>query len=253
MIVEYFRPETLVEALDLLSRKGIKTVPLGGGTALNQPSAEQVAAVDLQALGLNQVELHGQTLAVGAMTTLQAILEHPDTPEVLAKVIRYEASYNLRQAATIAGTLMSASGRSPFATLLLAWDALLEMHQAGKEPESVGLGDVLPVRVEALHNRLITKVILGQNVRVGYEYVARTPADLPLVCVSVARWPSGRTRLALGGYGAAPVLAMDGPQADGLEQAARDAYSQAGDEWASADYRREAAATLALRCFQALK
>ena len=34
------------------------------------------------------------------------------------------------------------------------------------------------------------------------------------------------------------------------EQAARDAYSRANDEWASAEYRMETAAVLARRCLQ---
>jgi hypothetical protein len=79
-------------------------------------------------------------------------------------------------------------------------------------------------------------------VRLAYEYVARTPADWPLVCAGVAAWPSGRTRVALGGFGEAPWLAMDGPTAHGAEFAAADAYSQAGDAWATAEYRREMAA-----------
>ena len=78
--------------------------------------------------------------------------------------------------------------------------------------------------------------------------IARTPADRPIVCVAAARWPSGRTRLALGGFGAAPTLAMDGPEDSGAQIAAASAYSQAGDEWASAEYRSEAAGILALRC-----
>lgn len=50
MVIEYNRPKTLDEALSLLSRKGIKTLPLGGGTILNQPSTERYAVVDLQSL-----------------------------------------------------------------------------------------------------------------------------------------------------------------------------------------------------------
>ena len=84
----------------------------------------------------------------------------------------------------------------------------------------------------------------------GYEYVARTPADQPIVCASVVRWPSGRTRLALGGYGTAPLLALDGTEPDGIDVAARSAYSQAADEWASAEYRSDVAGTLALRCLE---
>jgi CO/xanthine dehydrogenase FAD-binding subunit len=46
---------------------------------------------------------------------------------------------------------------------------------------------------------------------------------------------------------------MDGPEAGGIENAARNAYSQAGDQWASADYREEIAGILARRCLEKLK
>src|SRR5690606_22039911 len=93
---------------------------------------------------------------------------------------------------------------------------------------------------------------LPLNVHLAYEYVARTPADRPVVCASVARWPSGRTRVALGGYGAAPVLVLDGPEPGGAEAAAADAYSDAEDEWASAAYRSEIASVLVRRCLEEL-
>jgi CO/xanthine dehydrogenase FAD-binding subunit len=96
----------------------------------------------------------------------------------------------------------------------------------------------------------VTQVSLPLNARLAYEYVARTPADRPIVCAAVAVWPSGRTRVALGGFGNAPILVMDGPEGSGVEAAVRNAYSSAEDEWASAEYRQEAAAVLALRGFR---
>ena len=66
--------------------------------------------------------------------------------------------------------------------------------------------------------------------------------------MALARWPSGRTRLAVGGYGNAPLLAMDGTESGGLEAAARNAFNDANDSWASAEYRREVAGILVYRC-----
>ena len=83
--------------------------------------------------------------------------------------------------------------------------------------------------------------------RLAYEYVARTPADLPIVCAAVAVWPSGRTRVVLGGYGEEPVLAMDGPDGGGAEIAAKDAYSHSEDQWATTEYRQEMAKVLVNR------
>jgi CO/xanthine dehydrogenase FAD-binding subunit len=99
---------------------------------------------------------------------------------------------------------------------------------------------------------LITKVNFPVNLKVAYESIARTPADQPIVCVVIAQWASDRTRVALGGWGEAPILAMDGPEADGVEIASRDAYSHAEDAWAGAEYRQEMAGILAIRCLQRL-
>lgn len=249
MIVEYHRPDNLQEALRLLNRKEIKTVPLGGGSVINTPSAENFAVVDLQALDLNHIQEKGNFLIVGASVTLQNLLDSPDLPTNLHVVIQHEASYNLRQVATIAGALVSADGRSPFATALLALDAQIML---APENDQFGLGEIFLQRPQGLQGRIITAIHVPRNARLIYEYVARTPADLPIVCIAAAAWPSGRVRVAAGGYGDAPALVLDGPEAGGVELAARDAYHDAGDQWASSDYRREMAAVLAKRCINSL-
>ena len=45
---------------------------------------------------------------------------------------------------------------------------------------------------------------------------------------------------------------MDGPEPGGAEAAVNDVFDKAGDEWASADYRREMAVLLTRRCLQEL-
>ncbi|HXQ37944.1 MAG TPA: hypothetical protein VN843_28310, partial [Anaerolineales bacterium] len=97
---------------------------------------------------------------------------------------------------------------------------------------------------------LITSFTIPLNVKLAFEYVSRTPADKPIVCTALAQWNSGRTRLVIGGYGTSPMLAMDGTEAEGLETAARNAFHEATDEWGSAEYRMDIAATLAKRCLE---
>jgi CO/xanthine dehydrogenase FAD-binding subunit len=251
MIVEYYRPETIEAALELIGRAGLPVIPMGGGSALDRKGSDPLGVADLQDLPLSGIDERGNRLELGATTTLQTLAEQPRLPPGLLRAILYEASYNLRQVATIAGTLVAASGRSPLATVLLGMDAQLALRSsASPGEETTGLGDLLPFRQQPLRGRLITRITVPANVKVAFEYASRTPADLPIVCCAVAAWPSGRTRLALGGYGPAPVLAFDGPDALGAEVAAREAYSQAGDQWASAEYRQEVAGVLARRCLE---
>lgn len=244
MISEYHRPKTLDEATRLLSKADAR--PLGGGTVLNRPSPERFAVVDLQALGLNKIHKRGNKLEIGATATLQALLDSAHIPSALQETIRLETTFNLRQMATVAGTLVSCDGRSTFTTAMLALDAKVTV--ISEQLSVISLGDLLPLRTELLRGKFITKIVIPLNVKLAFETVARTPADKPIVCAVLAQWPSGRTRLALGGWGKSPLLAMDGNEPGGAEAAARNAFAEAGDEWASAEYRSDVVAVLAKRC-----
>jgi len=251
MILEYHRPNTLDEALDLLQRPTPYTVPLGGGSVLSCETALPLDVVDLQNLGLDTINVKGNTLTLGATVTLQQLLETPDIPPALGKAIRHEATYNLRQVATLAGSLVACDGRSAFAAAMLALDAQLTLLPGN---DTMSLGDLLPLREEPLKGRLITALEIPLNVKLGYEYVARSPADLPVVAVAVAQWPSGRTRVVLGGMGEQPVMAMDGAfDEDQAQSAVENALFSSDDQWASAAYRIDVAKTLTKRCLDSFK
>ena len=244
MITTYHRPSTLDEALALLSQPN--TVPLGGGTLLSQPKTAPVSVVDLQRLGLDSIRINGNELQIGATCTLQTLLEAADCPKALQTALKLEAPINIRNTATAAGTLVAGDGRSTFVTALLALDAKITIMNG--QSSVVSVGEYILTHPQGL----ITQIAVPLNSKFAFEFVSKTPADKPLICAALTQWNSGRTRLALGGYGASPLLAMDGTEADGLDTAARNAYHEANDEWASAEYRMDVAATLAKRCLESL-
>ena len=250
MIIEYHRPEKMEEALKLLSRKEPVTRPLGGGTVLTAPSSEDYAVVDLQSLGLDELKAKGKNLSMGAALPLQTLLKWSQIPKALAAAIRHEANYSLRQVATVAGSLATADGRSPFGIVMLALDAQLKL-QPGKQEQSYG--ELLPLRDASLVGKLITEITLSGQPKLAYEYVARSPADLPIVALALAQWPSGRTRLAVGGFGEIPHLAMDGQDASGLLEALENTLDQANDQWATSEYRKEAGSALLRRALAVME
>jgi putative selenate reductase FAD-binding subunit len=250
MIIEYQRPMNIREALALLARKQPISYPMGGGTYLNRNLEEKYAVVDLQLLELGSIVKKGNHIEVGATATLQELSDFKGLPADMLTSLERETTYNLRQMATVAGTLVTANGRSPFATMLLAMDTKLDTLGLDETPKEVKLGDWFPMRGTTDSAELITKINIPINVIIAYERIARTPADQPIMCVAIAQWSSGRTRVALGGWGEIPTLAMDGPEASGVEIASKNAYSHAEDAWASAEYRQEMAGLLAARCLQ---
>lgn len=250
MITEYYRPQKLEDALDLLASEDLSAVALGGGLYINEIIKDPVAVVDLQDLGLTEIRKTGKTLHLGGAVTLQSLLDSGLAAPALENAIKHQENYNRRQVATLAGTIAACGGRSPVIGVLLALDAEVELAAAGDEPQTKLLGDVLPLRDEILSGRLITAVRLPAEVPAAYHYAARSPADLPIIGAAAAQWPSGRTRVVLLGYGEAPQMVFDGPDADGADLAAKDAYAEAGDQWAGGEYRSATAAVLVRRCLE---
>jgi CO/xanthine dehydrogenase FAD-binding subunit len=249
MILEYYRPKNVDEALELLARTSPPAVPLGGGTVLNAPSDRQVAVVDLQDLGWDQIEPAGRVLNIGATARLQALLETSVLQPALQQAIRLESGYNLRSSGTAAGGLVSAGGRSPYLAAMLALDALLVWLPGDVE---ISLGEFLPLRGGEWPGKVISGVRISTQTELTFHYIARSPADRPIVCAAAARWPSGRTRIVLGGFGKAPLTILDGEANEGVLEAAEAAYLTAGDEWASAEYRSKMAVVLVRRCLDQL-
>jgi CO/xanthine dehydrogenase FAD-binding subunit len=245
MINEYLRPESVKEAIKLLTDPEQKRKPLGGGTRLSRQQTDFFGVVDLQQAGIDEIVTTGSEILAGAMVTLSTLAAHPDINPEIQRAIRIDASENIRNAATLGGWMITGSGRSIFLTLLLAMDAGLIWEPGEKQ---VQMGDWLPLRSQESPGVLITSVMWRKDLKVAFEYVARSPKDRPILILAAAKWGSGRTRIALGGYGPSPIVALDGPDDGGVDVASRDAYYDADDQWATAEYRREVAPKLALRC-----
>src|SRR5215216_3309588 len=173
MITTYHRPKTLDEALTLLTQPN--RIPLGGGTLLSKPTADSVEVVDLQSLNLDSIKKNGNNLEIGATVTLQQLLESELCSNALKSALKLEAPLNIRNSATVAGTLVACDGRSTFAVILLALDAKIESKEV--EPMDLkeqslrkapnlqtrisNLGDFLPLRPRGL----ITSIITPLNVK----------------------------------------------------------------------------------------
>ncbi len=243
--LEYHRPRSLAEAVALLGRAR----PLAGGTALTPDRRRVEAVIDLQELGLDRLERGDETIELGSGCRLQSLAESDSVPEMLREAARREAGWNLRNAATLGGTIAAGDGRSPLLTGLLALRAEVLI-----QPES-RWGDldlVLAGRPDSLRGKLMTSVRFRIPVGQGYDQVGRTPADTPIVCVAAAIWAGGSPSVALGGLGSAPLRLEAESGVSRFVQAASLAYGQAEDAWASAAYRSEVAAVLVRRTLEGI-
>lgn len=244
MIEAYYRPKDIDEAIQILSRSDGKYLPLGGGVTLSRGMDDSISLVDLQALDLDRIEQEGQFLRIGATVKLQDLAEFDLIQPGLKAAIVSETNINLRRQASVAGALITANGRSTFGTAMLAMDASLTwLPDQWEQP----LGEYFALRLPPREAKLVTKLQIPLNADLSFEKVSRSPDDLPILCIALARWPSGRTRIALGGFGPSPIIAFDAPEPGGVDAAVSDALTRAEDAWASADYRRDIGAMIIRR------
>jgi len=194
MIIEYFRPENKGEAVTLISRKSPKTYPLGGGTFLSQMrSGEDIAVVDLQSLGMRELEIIDNTLRIGANNTLQNLLESVLIPQALRDSIDLECNFNLRQAATAGGAVASVSGKSPFNAMLISLQAVATWEPGGKIftlPE-FHANNVMKSQ------GFISSISLPAEMRTSFQSISRTPKSEPIFCLCGSSDLEGITRITM--------------------------------------------------------
>jgi CO/xanthine dehydrogenase FAD-binding subunit len=257
---EFHKPADLPAALALLKRTSPRTVPLAGGTWLNPRIGKEVpaeAVVDLSGLGLDQIQRDADTLFLGPMATLAAVTEDETCRSladgILAQTARRDATVNVRNAATVGGTIVVAPVDSEFILALLALGA--ELSVGSDEMATWPLYQFLADPVAALNGGLLTQVRIHLPLRAsgGLARVVRTPSDHPIVAaVAVIADNEDGMRIALGGVAPQPLLIeFDRPEAaeDAVAQSIATAEPYA-DFRGTADYRRAMGAVTARRAFE---
>ncbi len=268
-VTEYERPATIAEALRLLTRPGVKTALLAGGTLLaGQRDDALQALVDLRALGLDTISEQDNQIHLGAMLTLQALVDAPLARKIaggiLAQAAKSSAARLIRNAATVGGTL--AAGPAANADLAVALAALNAQARLIGQVERVVPAEA--VFAELQPGELLTEIDIDSpaaQAEGAFLRIARTPDDVALVHAAATLLMQGgicqQASLAVGGVGMMPVRlsvteslligkSIDQEQIAAAVAAGIDAFAPAPDFRASPAYRRDVAATLARRALE---
>ena len=218
-LLEYHWAEHIDDALLLLSRPDVKTVPLAGGTYLLGLCDESVqAVVDLRDLELAYITADTQGIHIGAMTTLQGMVDAPLFKEQALGILSRAAQASsfsrlIRNSATLGGTLgAGAASQADLLTALTVLDAEVVLRSASKLQVNLSGGTVerpglalsgvtykgkqerrIPYmsrngagsyNVERRPNELILEVIIprpNRNCGTSFMRVGRTPTDVALL------------------------------------------------------------------------
>ncbi len=249
----YFKPASVDEAARLLTEHQ-KAVIIGGGAYMRLGSRKIEVAVDLFDAGLDFVRQTDAGLELGAMATFRMLETDPlvagYADGVLVRAVERIVGVQMRNIITVGGTLFGRYGFSNLITALLALDAEVELHKAGRMP----LDQFFATKPDP--HDILTKVVMPAVAwRAAWQDLTRTVNDFAALNVAVARHDDQRRVV----VGARPGRGCRCPGAEkALEAGGQDASIRAGeaaaaelefgdDVRASADYRREICKTLVAR------
>ena len=137
-IREYKKVQSLEEAYELNQKKSNRII--GGMIWLKMETLNVGTAIDLSGLGLDAVEETETEFRIGAMTTLRTLETHEGlaayTNGAMRESVRHIVGVQLRNLATLGGSLYSRFGFSDVLTMFLALDASVELYKGGIVPLS---------------------------------------------------------------------------------------------------------------------
>ncbi len=275
---EYFRPGTLAEASEFLSRNPGESRPFMGGTdvfvRMRDGFMTPKFLVDVKNLnGTNDLHFDPRSgLTLGAAVNMNRVIASPEVQAhypLLAEACRSVASYQLRTRATVVGNICNASPAGDTIGACLALGGTLHIHGInGPHQESLGsfflgpgkttlkTGDV----VTAIHFPLPPKKCSGTYIKLGRNQLS----DLSIVGVTAFGHPDSscesgyRFRLALASVAPIPLVPADAETylanhpitPESLREAASlsaDACTPIDDVRGSARYRKQMVRNLSAR------
>ena len=210
-IREYKRAESLEEAWQLNQKKQNRI--LGGMIWLKMETINVGTAIDLSGLRLDTIEETEEAFSIGAMVTLRQLEQHPGlqqyTQGALREAVRHIVGVQLRNLATVGGSIYSRFGFSDVLTIFLAMDCDVELYKGG----------IIPLREYAQRpydrDVLVRLIVKKEKAAFYYQSVRNSQTDIPVLTCAAARTAGGEYRVVIG---ARPLRAVrfDFPAQTGL-------------------------------------
>ena len=248
-IREYKQAESLEEAWQLNQKKANRV--LGGMIWLKMENINVGTAIDLSGLGLDTIEETEGSFSIGAMVTLRQLEEHAGlaayTHGAVKEALRHIVGVQLRNLATVGGSIYSRFGFSDVLTMFLVLDAQVELYKGGIVP--------LSEYAERPKDRdiLVRVIVPKRKAKFNYQSVRISQTDIPvLTCASVK--DENGYRFAIGARPArAQIYAQPVDRtAEQMAEVVRAEIKTGSSLRGSAEYRRHLAGVLVRRAAHAL-
>ncbi len=264
---EYYTPDSVEEACQLLSKFGPKAIAIAGGTDIVVKMKKEVLAPEiLVAIGhlpqLKKIEyVPGKGVVIGAGVTHNEVQNSKILQEKylsVSEAAHQMANNQVRNLGTIGGNISNAVPSADMPPILIALDTTVKIV-GPKGERTLPLEDVFkgPNQTVLDHDELITEFVIPDGSFTGSTYIKfglRASGALAVVGVAASVQMEGDiikdTRIVLGAVSPVPVRAKEAENFLKGKQASEELFEEAGviasgecrpisDIRASAEYRRD--------------
>ena len=255
-IREYKRAESLEEAWQLNQKKNNRV--LGGMIWLKMEKLNVGTAIDLSGLGLDTVEETDEGFSIGAMVTLRQLELHEGlaayTGGAVGESVRHIVGVQLRNLATVGGSIYSRFGFSDVLTMFLALNASVELYKGGIVP-------LAEYAARPYDRDILVRVLVPKEAAsFCYQSVRNSQTDFPVLTCAAAKTAEGY-RFAIGARPGKAVLFALKPNgaetpeltADRFAAEVRAQIKTESNLRGSAEYRNHLAGVLVKRAVRRLE
>jgi len=181
-IDKYVVAESLEQAYELNQSK--RNVIIGGMLWLKMGRKKIGTAIDLSSLSLNLIEEDEDSFKIGCMCTLRDIEVHSGLNnyfnDLISKSVEHIVGVQMRNMATVGGSIYSRFGFSDILTVLLSLNSYVELYKGGivSLDEYVGM---------PLDRDILTRIIIKKDSRkVAYSCHRMSSTDFPVLACAVS-------------------------------------------------------------------
>ncbi|MFA9397899.1 MAG: xanthine dehydrogenase family protein subunit M [Clostridiaceae bacterium] len=252
-IKQYYNLDNIEKSYEILQKKN--SLVVGGGAFLHLGDREVENAIDISNLGLDYIKNKQEYIEIGASTTLREIEKSEILKNnfhgIVSKTVSKIMGVQIRNMATIGGTVFGRYGFSDLLTSLLSLDTTVELYKNGK----MSLEEFLESDIQ---KDILTKIIIKKDGRCAkYLNMRNTSTDFSMLNVAVSR-KDNEFKISVGArpnraklcYEASNFMAKSNFNYEDAKQAGEIAANELNfgkDIRASKEYRKELCSVLVKR------
>lgn len=251
---DYVKVDSLSEAYELCQKRS--TLVVGGMVWLKMTNITKRTIVDLSGLGLDGIEETADGFSIGCMCSLRQLELHEGLNQyfngIFKECTRHIVGVQMRNCATVGGSIFGRFGFSDILTCMLALDSYVELYHGGV----VSLSEFAARPVRRDDRDILVRIIIKKDGRkAAYASQRNSQTDFPLLACCVSRLGNEWT-VAIGARPAKAravrIMEDDFATLKEMAEEAADSFTYGSNLRGSAAYRRQLAAVYTRRLMERL-